>query len=327
MYLFLAFQLSSRIHEDALAHYRVRKDSRSYPACLSYAGFVYGLNLSFGQLKGYRVRGMTRDTESPGAISCREKNPEVEIVQASLEDAESLYQAFRGASATLTPTYYWIIIAVSREAAGRITLERIVFSALPDPQNYPLAYHFASRASYLYIGVYLDSFFSKSYLTVGGRHLIGPQKQVDGSFLFRRVARPPYHALPMIYAKTDLDTLVEALIGRAPPGTHLLDGQPLTREEFAMKWGNALGVRVKWEGTGVEEMVSEFPESARSFVRTDSHSAAFVTEHEFDGGLGAKWPSELGVQSGELIDVEQWVKEGVMLKNLAAIYFLCAEVL
>lgn len=114
----------------------------------------------------------------------------------------------------------------------------------------------------------------------------------------------------MIYAKTDLGPLVEALVCRAPPGSHLLGGQPLTLEEFAMKWGHALSVQVKWEGIGIEQMVSEFPESAQSFVRTASHAAAFVTEHGFDGGLGAKWPSELGVQPGELIDVEQWVAQG-----------------
>ncbi|KAF5024541.1 hypothetical protein F66182_3304 [Fusarium sp. NRRL 66182] len=218
------------------------------------------------------------------------ENPYVELVQASLDDVESLYQAFQAAHATFTPTDYWKIVAMSRvrdteedksvslhqaarlheaqryrnifnalgrtlndqEAAGRITLERVILSALPHPQGYPLAYHFASRAngiaqlarlagqgqpgfekvtnraSYLYIGVYLDSFFSESYLTVDGRHLIGPQKQSDGSFLFRQVAYSPYHTLPMIYATTDLGPLVEVLICHAPAGTHLLCGQPLT---------------------------------------------------------------------------------------------------
>lgn len=139
----------------------------------------------FNRLKGYQVRAITRDTESPGARTFREQNPEVELVQASLDDEESLYHAFRGAYATFTPTYYWKIVAMSRvrdtaeeesaglhvaaraheaqqyrnifnalartlndqEAAGQIILERIILSALPNPRNYPLAYHFASKAN------------------------------------------------------------------------------------------------------------------------------------------------------------------------------------
>lgn len=139
----------------------------------------------FSHLEGYHVRGITRDTASPAAQTFRKENPEVKLVQASLDDEESLYQAFQGAYATFTPTYYWKIVAMSRvrdaaeeqsvtlheaarsheaqqyrnlfyalartlmdqEASGQIILEHIILSALPDPRNYSQAYHFVSKAN------------------------------------------------------------------------------------------------------------------------------------------------------------------------------------
>ncbi|KAJ4360953.1 uncharacterized protein N0V89_001522 [Didymosphaeria variabile] len=54
---------------------------------------------------GYRVRGLTRNVSSPAATAL--KSTGVEIVQADLDDPQSLKEAFRGANAIFSVTNYW----------------------------------------------------------------------------------------------------------------------------------------------------------------------------------------------------------------------------
>lgn len=53
----------------------------------------------------YRIRGITRNPASPAA--CKLANQGVEIVQADLDDVESLTAAFTGANLIFSVTNYW----------------------------------------------------------------------------------------------------------------------------------------------------------------------------------------------------------------------------
>lgn len=54
---------------------------------------------------GYRVRGLTRNTSSPAATALTSAG--AEMVQADLDDVQSLKEAFRGANAIFSVTNYW----------------------------------------------------------------------------------------------------------------------------------------------------------------------------------------------------------------------------
>ena len=55
----------------------------------------------------YRVRGITRNPDSPAAQKLAAKG--VEIVKADLNDVDSLVSAFQGANAIFSVTNYWFV--------------------------------------------------------------------------------------------------------------------------------------------------------------------------------------------------------------------------
>ena len=54
---------------------------------------------------GYRVRGLTRNVTSPAAKTLQDLG--VEVVQADLDDPDSLKKAFKGANVIFSVTNYW----------------------------------------------------------------------------------------------------------------------------------------------------------------------------------------------------------------------------
>ncbi|KAK2063555.1 NmrA-like family protein [Colletotrichum caudatum] len=56
---------------------------------------------------GYRVRALTRNPSSPSAASLAALGPDLELVQADLENVASLEDAFRGANSIFSVTNYW----------------------------------------------------------------------------------------------------------------------------------------------------------------------------------------------------------------------------
>jgi hypothetical protein len=88
----------------------------------------------------YHVRGLTRDPTSPKSKKLAEQG--VELVQADLDDAESLQRAFEGAHIIYAMTDFWQSMSATIEieqgkrivdiAAALPQLEHFVWASLPD---------------------------------------------------------------------------------------------------------------------------------------------------------------------------------------------------
>lgn len=88
----------------------------------------------------YHVRGLTRDTTSTKSKKLAEQG--VELVQADLDDAESLQRAFEGAHVIYAMTDFWQSMSATIEfeqgkrivdiAAALPQLEHFVWASLPD---------------------------------------------------------------------------------------------------------------------------------------------------------------------------------------------------
>lgn len=107
----------------------------------------------------YHVRGLTRDTTSAKSQKLAQKG--VEVVQASLDDADSLKRAFEGAHIIYAMTDFWQSMSASVEfeqgkrvaeiAATLPQLEHFVWASLPDGKGlsngkYANIFHWQSKA-------------------------------------------------------------------------------------------------------------------------------------------------------------------------------------
>lgn len=108
----------------------------------------------------YHVRGLTRDTTSAKSKKLAEKG--VEVVQANLDDTDSLRRAFEGAHIIYAMTDFWQSMSASVEfeqgkriadiAAALPQLEHFVWSSLPDGKElskgkYVNIFHWQSKAN------------------------------------------------------------------------------------------------------------------------------------------------------------------------------------
>lgn len=107
----------------------------------------------------YHIRGLTRDTTSPKSKILAEQG--VDVVQADLNDADSLQRAFEGADIIYAMTDFWqsMSAAVETEQGKRIVdiaaelpqLEHFVWASLPDGKElskgqFANIFHWQSKA-------------------------------------------------------------------------------------------------------------------------------------------------------------------------------------
>ena len=62
----------------------------------------------FSQDDNYRVRGITRNPDSPAAQKLAAQG--IEVVKADLDDVDSLIKAFEGANVIFSVTNYWFVV-------------------------------------------------------------------------------------------------------------------------------------------------------------------------------------------------------------------------
>ncbi len=70
----------------------------------------------FLQDSNYRVRGITRNPDSPAAQKLATQG--IEIVKADLDDVDSLIAAFEGANAIFSVTNYWSVALLRSKCQG-----------------------------------------------------------------------------------------------------------------------------------------------------------------------------------------------------------------
>lgn len=108
----------------------------------------------------YHIRGLTRDTQSIKSRALASRG--VDVVQANLDDPESLEHAFEGAHVIYAMTDFWQsmsadtelkqAISIAKIAEGLPQLEHFVWASLPDGKalskgKYANIFHWQSKAA------------------------------------------------------------------------------------------------------------------------------------------------------------------------------------
>ncbi|KAH8880203.1 NAD(P)-binding protein [Thozetella sp. PMI_491] len=240
----------------------------------------------------WKVRGISRDITKKSSIFWQGKG--VEMVQGDVDNPESIETAFHGASAIFAVTDFWSPmydqynygklrrgqsineycyelelkrgINIARAASDVSTLDRFIFSSLPNIQQitkgkYRHVYHFDAKANIMaYIKDFLPALHAKtSELQLGEFatnwevwRLRRPNKQEDGSYTFL-VPGSPSAKFSIVVPRKDTGHFVRALTLLPPRKTLLGYGSILNHIEYAQIWTSIMGVK----NGGVKEVTIE----------------------------------------------------------------------
>ncbi len=225
----------------------------------------------------FAVRAVTRDTQSDKAKALAAMG--AEIVEADVEDAESLRKAFDGAYGAYCVTFYWEHFSPEKELAHAVSmakaakdagLKHVIWSTLEDTRNWvPLdddrmptlmekykVPHFDAKgeanATFTAQGVpttFLNtSFYWDNFVYFG----LGPKKGPDGKY-----------ALTIPMGDSKLPGIAAEDIGKCAYGvfkrgsefigkTIGIAGEHVTGEEMAAGMGKALGMEVGYNAVPPE---------------------------------------------------------------------------
>jgi len=157
--------------------------------------------------KSYRIRGITRDTNKESAKSLEKKGVEMVAVTLSLDNKESTYKAFEGATVAFLVTDFWQYGTKEKEAAaGKLLVDaahaahakKIIWSELYSCEElsggkYVHVEHFEGKAEVTKygaeIGAPLVSVPAAMYMQNWSSNS-APQKQEDGSFALAGIGAP-----------------------------------------------------------------------------------------------------------------------------------------
>ncbi|KAJ5939613.1 hypothetical protein N7466_002747 [Penicillium verhagenii] len=277
---------------------------------------------TFLALPNWHVRCLTRSPSSDKAQSLAKKG--AEIIQADLNDPESLRRAFAGVHAIFLNTDFWEpyrralasgtdaktsaqigydaevkfgknVIDAAREVP---TLERFIYSAL-GPMNaasggkYPHSYHWETKAYLVdYIrGTELTKL--TSFIYIGGyltNQFLYPKlhKQTGGYALVLPASKQT--RLPVIDTARSTGPFVRALIEDEEAGTKLLAyDEYLTFEEIIETWSKVTGKQTMFLQMDMQDMHEKFGVPIEVLG-----GPAFLNEFDYCAGVsGVIEPSQL----------------------------------
>jgi NmrA-like family len=275
---------------------------------------------TFLKLPGWRIRGITRNTQSPAAQDLCAKG--VEMVAANLDDPASLASAFTGATVIFGVTDFWHPFADPAnyaklapgqtinewcyayelqqaknifDAASKITtLERLIWSSLSSAKKwskgkYTWVYHFDSKADAAEYGrvAYPDLWKKTSIIQVGfylSNFLINALTQP------RRVKAGTYEVTsnaakeikwPLIATEEDTGPFVKALLDVPVAGKNLIAYRAwMDLDEFTAILSKVTGLRVRYREVTTEEMMAPLPPAV---AREGAETSAYVAEFGYEG--------------------------------------------
>ncbi|KAK4497953.1 hypothetical protein PRZ48_010609 [Zasmidium cellare] len=155
----------------------------------------------------------------------------------------------------------------------------------------------AAKTSYLYIGVYLDTWKNP---------LMRPVKKDDGTFALQLLRNQGDLPIPYLNAQNDTAHFVKALITSPQPTAVLGGSRFLTVVEFWRLWAKIKNVNL------VEEVVDRIgDERIPAWLQEEmADSKTFTQSYGWAGGdPDVKRPEEIGVEMGKLTDIERWIEE------------------
>ncbi|KAJ5527627.1 hypothetical protein N7513_011786 [Penicillium frequentans] len=277
---------------------------------------------TFLTLPNWHVRCLTRSPSSEKAQALASQG--AELIQADLDDPESLRQAFAGAHAIFLNTDFWepyrraVASGTDATASAKLgydaevkfgknavdaalhisTLERFVYSAL-GPMNaasggkYPYSYHWETKA---YLADYIQGTELgklSSFIYIGGyltNQFLYPKfrKEIGGYALVLPASKQT--RLPVIDTARSTGPFVKALIEEEASGTKLLayDEYP-TFEEIINTWSKVTGKQTMFMQMEMQDMHEKFGVPMEALG-----GPAFLSEYDYCAGIsGVIEPAQL----------------------------------
>ncbi|KAJ5774389.1 hypothetical protein N7457_009285 [Penicillium paradoxum] len=244
---------------------------------------------TFLALPNWKVRCLTRNPSSENAQELAKLGSE--LVEADLDDKDSLHRAFTGAHAIFVNTDFWqpyraalalgtdslssarqgyeVEITHGKNAADVAatipTLERFIYSALGPMKKasggkYSMSYHWDTKADIVdYIETQKPELAGKTSFIYLGAYITNPflypRYEPDTDEFASVLPTKKQMRLPIIDTARSTGLFVRALVEDEAPGMKLLayDGYP-SMEQIMTVWSNALGKEVKIIEMSVEDM-------------------------------------------------------------------------
>ncbi|KAM0198435.1 hypothetical protein ACHAPI_003958 [Fusarium lateritium] len=244
---------------------------------------------AFLGLPGWHVRALTRRSTSTKALALQKLG--AEIVEADMEDAESLVKAFEGAHAIFVNTDFWVpytsaladgkdqatsqqigyeteelhVTNAAYAASKTPTLEKYIYSALGPMKDvskgkYSHCHHWETKAAAVkYIENEMPELANKtSFIYVAAyatNPFFYPKKDTETGEYVLAVPASKDLKLPVIDTEGSTGSFVRALIEDEPAGTKLLAyDSELTMPEAIEAWTKVTGKKALFQPMGEEEM-------------------------------------------------------------------------
>jgi hypothetical protein len=279
---------------------------------------------AFLGLPGWHVRALTRRSTSPKALALQKLG--AEIVEANMEDAESLVEAFKGAHAIFVNTDFWapytsaladgkdqatsqqigydteeLHVKNAAYAASKTpTLEKYIYSALGPMKEvskgkYPHCHHWETKAAAVkYIKDEMPELAKKtSFIYLGAyatNAFLYPKKDSETGEYVLAVPASKNLRMPIIDTEGSTGSFVRALIEDEPAGTKLLAyDSELTMLEAIDIWSIVTGKEARFQQMTEEEMHQK---TGLPYEVLDG--AAYLDEYGYTEGVeGVITPKEL----------------------------------
>ncbi|KAJ3528234.1 hypothetical protein NM208_g5202 [Fusarium decemcellulare] len=279
---------------------------------------------TFLSTPGWHVRALTRDPSSKKAQALKDLG--AELVQAELEDIDSLTKAFQGAHAIFVNTDFWIPYQAALKAghdshtsekrgydsevqnaknaaiAASKTpgLEKYIYSALgpmaeASGGKYPHCHHWETKAAAVkFIERELPELNKKtSYIYLGAystNPLLYPKPNKETGEYEMVLPGPKEAIFPIINPETSTGPFVRALVEDEPAGTKLLAyDSRITIGEAVDVWSKVAGKKANY----VQKTSQEIHETTGLPLEV-LDGPAFMGEYEFTAGVeGVIFPEQL----------------------------------
>jgi hypothetical protein len=279
---------------------------------------------TFLDLPNWHVRALTRRSTSPKAQALQ--NLGAEVVEADMDDAESLVKAFNGAHAIFVNTDFWApyvtALADGKDqptsqqigydtedrhvknaayAASKITtLEKYIYSALGPMKEvskgkYPHCHHWETKAAAVkYIENEMPALAKKtSYIYMAAyatNAFLYPKKDAETGEYVLTVPTSKNLRMPIIDIDGSAGSFVRALIEDEPAGTKLLAyDSDLNILEIVDTWSRVTGKKAVFQSMSEEEMHKK---TGLPYEVLDG--AAYLGEYGYVEGVeGAITPEQL----------------------------------
>ncbi|KAL8953918.1 MAG: hypothetical protein Q9222_000205 [Ikaeria aurantiellina] len=250
-------------------------------------------------LKGWRLRGTTRDVEKPAAVALKDAG--VEMVQADMDDEASLKAAVAGSYAVFAMTNYWekaspdVEIAQGKamaDASVAAGAELIVWASLPDVTamtdgKLPGVKHFDSKAvveRYIRTLPIKSAFFMPALYMQMMTHIFRPRPDNKGGFVFT-IAWGENSPCPLIDITDSAKFIVPFLLDPDKYNGKVFIGATAfyTPAEMVQTWKKVTGKEMRYSQTSDGEFGLDIPPEVSKVMK---NSAGLIDEYVYYGPTG-----------------------------------------